>query len=43
VERFSLGDHIGHLLTPIDGRPPTALESWVSFGDVRHLEPGHEA
>jgi flavin reductase (DIM6/NTAB) family NADH-FMN oxidoreductase RutF len=43
VERFSLGDHIGHLLTPIGGRPPTELESCVSFGDVRHLEPGHEA
>ncbi|ORB70148.1 flavin reductase family protein [Mycobacterium scrofulaceum] len=42
-ERFSLGDHVGHLLAPIDGNPPRELESWVSFGDVRHLEPGHEA
>lgn len=43
LERFSLGDHVGHLLAPMDGRPPRELESWVSFGDVRHLEPGHEA
>lgn len=43
LERFSLGDHVGHLLAPIDGEPPRELESWVSFGDVRHLEPGHEA
>ncbi|ODR06070.1 flavin reductase [Mycobacterium sherrisii] len=43
VDRFSLGDHVGHLLQPLDGDPPTELEQWVSFGDVRTLEPGHEA
>ncbi|ETB28891.1 flavin reductase [Mycobacterium avium subsp. hominissuis 10-4249] len=43
LDRFSLGDHVGHLLAPVDGSPPRQLESWVSFGDVRHLEPGHEA
>ncbi|WP_102417543.1 flavin reductase family protein [Mycobacterium sp. 4858] len=43
LDRFSLGDHVGHLLAPVDGRPPEELERWVSFGDVRHLEPGHEA
>ncbi|OBG66374.1 flavin reductase family protein [Mycobacterium sp. E3339] len=43
LERFSLGDHVGHLLAPVDGSPPRELERWVSFGDVRHLEPGHEA
>lgn len=43
LDRFSLGDHVGHLLAPVDGRPPHELESWVSFSDVRHLEPGHEA
>jgi len=43
VERFTLGDHVGHLLAPAAGSPPRELESWVSFGDVRHLEPGHEA
>ncbi|WP_156690370.1 flavin reductase family protein [Mycobacterium sp. Marseille-P9652] len=43
VQRFTLGDHVGHLLEPIDGRPPQELQEWVSFGDVHHLEPGHEA
>ncbi len=43
LDRFSLGDHVGHLLAPVDGKPPEELERWVSFGDVRHLEPGHEA
>jgi flavin reductase (DIM6/NTAB) family NADH-FMN oxidoreductase RutF len=43
LERFSLGDHVGHLLAPVGGSPPRALERWVSFGDVCHLESGHEA
>lgn len=43
LERFPLGDHVGHLLEPVAGQPPHELERWVSFGDVRHLEPGHEA
>ncbi len=43
LDRFSLGDHVGHLLEPVAGNPPQELESWVTFGDVRHLEPGHEA
>ena len=42
-DRFVLGDHVGHLLAPIDGKPPQELEEWVSFGDVHHLQPGHEA
>lgn len=43
LERFSLGDHVGHLLEPVDGSPPQELEHWVSYGDVRDLQPGHEA
>lgn len=43
LERFPLGDHVGHLLAPVGGSAPRELESWVSFGDVRQLEPGHEA
>ena len=43
LDRFPLGDHVGHLLEPVDGEPPKELERWVSFNDVRHLEPGHEA
>ncbi len=42
VDRFGLGDHAGHLLEPVDGAPPHELEHWVSFGDVRDLQPGHE-
>ncbi|MEB4211539.1 flavin reductase family protein [Mycobacterium sp. 94-17] len=43
LERFSLGDHVGHLLAPVGGAPPPELETWVSFGDVRELQAGHEA
>ena len=43
VERFTLGDHVGHLLEPVGGDPPDQLEHWVSFGDVHDLQPGHEA
>lgn len=43
LDRFSLGDHVGHLLQPVGGSPPQELEQWVSFGDVHHLRPGHEA
>lgn len=43
VDRFSLGDHVGHLLEPVAGHPPRELEHWVSFGDVHDLQPGHEA
>jgi flavin reductase (DIM6/NTAB) family NADH-FMN oxidoreductase RutF len=43
LDRFALGDHVGHLLQPVEGDPPHELEQWVSFGDVRSLEPGHEA
>ncbi len=43
LDRFSLGDHVGHLLEPVGGSPPQELEHWVSYGDVRDLTPGHEA
>lgn len=43
LDCFPLGDHVGHLLEPTDGSPPDGLEQWVSFGDVRDLQPGHEA
>lgn len=43
LDRFTLGDHVGHLLEPVDGKPPQELHEWVSFGDVQHLQPGHEA
>lgn len=43
LDRFCLGDHVGHLLEPLGGDPPTEEEEWVSFDDVRSLDPGHEA
>ena len=43
VDRFPLGDHVGHLLAPVAGERPHELEQWVSFGDVHDLQPGHEA
>ena len=43
LDRFILGDHVGHLLEPLDGDPPNEEEQWVSFDDVRSLDPGHEA
>jgi len=41
--RYELGDHIGHLLEPVDGDAPEEFEQLVTFADVRDLEPGHEA
>ncbi|QNI06968.1 flavin reductase family protein [Mycobacterium kubicae] len=43
LDRFTLGDHVGHLLQPVAGDPPHGSEDLVSFTDVHHLEPGHEA
>lgn len=43
LDRFSLGDHVGHRLEPVAGNPPHDLERWVSFGNVRDLQPGREA
>jgi flavin reductase (DIM6/NTAB) family NADH-FMN oxidoreductase RutF len=43
LERFDVGDHVGHLLEPIDGNADHMSRDWVTFADVRDLEPGHEA
>lgn len=43
LNRFDLGDHVGHLTEPIEGYAPTSLGHLVTFSDVRDLEPGHEA
>jgi flavin reductase (DIM6/NTAB) family NADH-FMN oxidoreductase RutF len=43
VDRFDLGDHVGHLLEPVSGMSPDGFEDWLSYSDVRHLAPGHEA
>ena len=43
LDRFLLGDHVGHLLEPVAGGPPGELSEWVTYADVRDLEPGHDA
>lgn len=43
LDRFDLGDHVGHLLEPVAGHAPEVLPDLVSFADVKDLEPGHEA
>lgn len=42
-KRFELGDHVGHLLEPVDGNAPEDLGELITFSDVRDIEPGHDA
>ncbi len=43
LERFDLGDHVGHLTEPVAGAAPEQFGDLVTFADVKDLEPGHEA
>lgn len=43
LNRYDLGDHVGHLLEPVAGHAPERFEQLVTFSDVRDLEPGHDA
>jgi len=43
VDRFDVGDHVGHLLEPTGGHSPDGFDDWLSFSDVHDLDPGHEA
>ncbi|WP_319434205.1 flavin reductase family protein [Mycobacterium sp. RTGN5] len=43
LDRFDLGDHVGHLTEPIAGAAPDQFGDLVTFADVKDLEPGHEA
>ncbi|KKW64075.1 flavin reductase family protein [Mycolicibacterium elephantis] len=43
LNRYDLGDHVGHLLEPVAGSAPERFDELVTFADVRDLEPGHEA
>jgi flavin reductase (DIM6/NTAB) family NADH-FMN oxidoreductase RutF len=43
LNRFDVGDHVGHLLEPVAGFAPERFDELVTFSDVRDLEPGHEA
>jgi flavin reductase (DIM6/NTAB) family NADH-FMN oxidoreductase RutF len=41
LERFRLGDHVGHLLEPFAGHD--AGDDWLGFDRAKRIEPGHEA
>ena len=43
LDRFDLGDHVGHLTEPVAGHTGRSLTDLVTFSDVKDLEPGHEA
>ncbi len=44
LERFDLGDHVGHLLEPIAGDVGApADDGIVTLRDGEDLEPGHPA
>lgn len=43
VGRFDLGDHVGHLLEPVAGYATDTHPTFVSFADVKDLDPGHQA
>lgn len=43
IQRFDLGDHVGHLIEPVAGSAPDELDALITFSDVRDLEPGHDA
>jgi flavin reductase (DIM6/NTAB) family NADH-FMN oxidoreductase RutF len=42
LERIALGDHVGHLLEPVDGQAPDRIDL-LTFQQVRDMEPGHPA
>jgi flavin reductase (DIM6/NTAB) family NADH-FMN oxidoreductase RutF len=41
-KRIGLGDHIGHLLEPVEVGSQPPLGPVLSFADVRRMDPGHE-
>ncbi|WP_006242392.1 flavin reductase family protein [Mycolicibacterium tusciae] len=43
LSRYDVGDHVGHLLQPVEGEAPETFDQLVTFADVHDLEPGHEA
>lgn len=42
VARFDLGDHVGHLIEPVDACVASTPGDLVSYADVKDLRPGHE-
>jgi flavin reductase (DIM6/NTAB) family NADH-FMN oxidoreductase RutF len=42
LDRLPLGDHVGHLLEPVEVRLPDGVDL-LTFQQVRDMEPGHPA
>jgi flavin reductase (DIM6/NTAB) family NADH-FMN oxidoreductase RutF len=42
LDRVPFGDHVGHLLEPVDGAVRESLDL-LTFQQVRDMEPGHPA
>ncbi|GEL22339.1 putative oxidoreductase [Pseudonocardia sulfidoxydans NBRC 16205] len=40
LERLPLGDHVGHLVTPVDGHAAGELDQ-LAFQQVKTMKPGH--
>ncbi len=43
LERHDLGDHVGHLLEPVQVDARGTITPMITFSDVRDFDPGHEA
>jgi flavin reductase (DIM6/NTAB) family NADH-FMN oxidoreductase RutF len=43
LERYRLGDHVGHLIEPDSGEVRDGEAELLRFDDVRDLDPGHDA
>lgn len=43
LNRFDLGDHVGHLIAPVSGWVAPESTDVLTYADVEDLEPGHQA
>ncbi len=43
LARIEIGDHVGHVLSPIAVHRPVELPEYVTLRDVEGLTPGHKA
>jgi len=43
VDRVDLGDHLGHLLVPVEAQVRGPIAGMVTFADLRDVAPGHDA
>lgn len=43
IDRMVAGDHEAFVIEPVDSDFPDPLPALLRYGDVQHLEPGHDA